>query len=115
MNTLAAAGVPALKQLVMITHAGMTTAQFETIVTSWTATARHPRFHVAYPNLSVILAKLARPTTEIPQNTASPGMPGRSHEGLPGNCGGINLTRRGYIPVMKHIGRRCNSACQDSP
>jgi hypothetical protein len=39
-----AGGVPAMLKLVMVTHAGMSTAEFEQIVQDWMATARHPRF-----------------------------------------------------------------------
>src|SRR5258708_382339 len=36
------------EQLIDATHAGMSTADFERIVTDWFATARHPRFHRPY-------------------------------------------------------------------
>jgi phosphoserine phosphatase len=42
MQALAAAGEKGLLQLVMATHAGMTTAEFEMIVKEWIATAKHP-------------------------------------------------------------------------
>ena len=42
LKTLAASGERGLMELAMATHAGMTTAEFETIVTDWIATARHP-------------------------------------------------------------------------
>jgi len=48
MKSLAASGERGLVQLMMTTHAGMTTAEFETIVTDWTRTAQHPRFHRPY-------------------------------------------------------------------
>ena len=35
-------GEPAIAQIVMATHAGMTTAEFEQIVKEWVATAKHP-------------------------------------------------------------------------
>jgi hypothetical protein len=35
-------GEPALLEMVMATHAGMTTDEFDTIVKEWVATARHP-------------------------------------------------------------------------
>jgi phosphoglycolate phosphatase-like HAD superfamily hydrolase len=41
-EALAAAGVHGLIELVMATHAGMTTEEFERIATEWLATARHP-------------------------------------------------------------------------
>jgi hypothetical protein len=43
-----AEGENALAKLVMVTHAGMTTDEFEKIVTDWLATARHPRFDRPY-------------------------------------------------------------------
>jgi phosphoglycolate phosphatase-like HAD superfamily hydrolase len=42
MEALAAAGHHGLLELVMATHAGMTTDEFESIATDWLATARHP-------------------------------------------------------------------------
>ena len=41
-EALAAAGMHGLIELVMATHAGMTTEEFERIATEWLATARHP-------------------------------------------------------------------------
>ena len=38
-----AGGDKAILEIVMATHAGMTTDEFETIVTDWIATARHPK------------------------------------------------------------------------
>ena len=52
MKALAAAGEHGMAELVMATHAGMTTAEFEKIVTDWIATARHPRFKRPYTELS---------------------------------------------------------------
>ena len=43
MEALAAAGEHGLLELVMATHAGMTTTEFEQIVKDWIATARHPK------------------------------------------------------------------------
>ena len=51
VKALAAAGEHGLIELVMATHAGMTTAEFEKIVTDWLATARHPKLHVPYTDL----------------------------------------------------------------
>ncbi len=42
MKALAASGEKGLLTLVMATHAGMTTAEFEKIVKDWLAAARHP-------------------------------------------------------------------------
>jgi hypothetical protein len=51
MQTLAQSGERGLVELIMVTHAGMTTADFEKIVTDWLATARHPRFKQPYTEL----------------------------------------------------------------
>jgi phosphoglycolate phosphatase-like HAD superfamily hydrolase len=51
MKALAAAGEKGLLDMVMTTHAGMTTDEFETIVTDWVATAKHPRFKRPYTEL----------------------------------------------------------------
>jgi len=42
LKTAAAGGERAIMELLMATHAGMTTAEFERIVKDWIATARHP-------------------------------------------------------------------------
>jgi len=44
LKTALAGGEHALLQIVMATHAGMTTAEFEQIVKDWLATAKHPKF-----------------------------------------------------------------------
>lgn len=44
MEALAASGLHGILELVMASHAGMTTEEFEAIATEWIATARHPRF-----------------------------------------------------------------------
>jgi len=44
MKTLAESGERGLVEVIMITHAGMTTSEFAKIVTDWLATARDPRF-----------------------------------------------------------------------
>jgi phosphoglycolate phosphatase-like HAD superfamily hydrolase len=51
MKTLAAFGEKGLLELIMATHANMTTEQFQTIVTDWIATARDPRFKKPYTEL----------------------------------------------------------------
>jgi hypothetical protein len=51
MKTLAAAGEHGLLKLIMATHAGMTTDEFERIVKDWLATARHPKFKRPYTEL----------------------------------------------------------------
>ena len=43
LETVFAGGEHALLELVMASHAGMTTAEFEKLVASWIATARHPQ------------------------------------------------------------------------
>ena len=43
MKGALAGGEHALVEMVMATHAGMTTEEFEQIVTDWIATAKHPK------------------------------------------------------------------------
>ena len=52
MKTLGAAGEHGMAELVMATHAGMTTEEFQKIVTDWLTTARHPMFKRPYTELS---------------------------------------------------------------
>lgn len=52
LKTLAASGEKGLLELVMATHAGMGTTEFEAIVKDWFATARHPRFKRPYTELT---------------------------------------------------------------
>ena len=51
LKTLVAGGLPSLVELVMATHAGMTTEEFERTVKEWLATARHPTFGRPYTDL----------------------------------------------------------------
>ena len=51
LKTVAAGGEHALLELVMATHAGMTTDAFAQVVTDWLATAKHPRFNRPYTDL----------------------------------------------------------------
>ena len=51
MKALAAAGEHGALELVMVTHSGMTTEEFERIVKDWISTARHPRFKRPYTEL----------------------------------------------------------------
>ena len=51
MTSLFQAGEKGLIELVMATHAGMTTAEFEKIAGDWIATARHPKFGRPYTDL----------------------------------------------------------------
>ena len=51
LEALAATGEHGLLDLVMASHAGMTTAEFEAIVKEWLATARHPELDRPYTEL----------------------------------------------------------------
>ena len=46
-----AGGEPAIAQIIMATHAGMTTAEFEQIVKDWIATAKHPMTRRPYTEM----------------------------------------------------------------
>ncbi len=50
-KSLLASGYDGILELMAVTHAGMTTAEFETIVTNWLAKAEHPRFKRKYTDL----------------------------------------------------------------
>jgi len=52
VKTLAESGEQGVMALGMATHAGMTTQEFQNIVTDWLATARDPRFKRPYTELS---------------------------------------------------------------
>ncbi|MGD9236571.1 MAG: HAD family hydrolase, partial [Desulfobacterales bacterium] len=51
LKAVAAGGEHALLELIMATHAGMTTAAFAQVVMDWLATAKHPRFNRPYTDL----------------------------------------------------------------
>jgi hypothetical protein len=51
LATLGAAGTEGLLQLVIATHSGMTSAEFETTTLDWIGAARHPRFKQPYTQL----------------------------------------------------------------
>jgi hypothetical protein len=51
LEAVAATGEHGLLELVMASHAGMTTAEFEEIVEDWLATARHPELDRPYTEL----------------------------------------------------------------
>jgi phosphoserine phosphatase len=51
MAALQQAGYRGLMELVMATHAGMSTTDFEKICVAWLKTARHPRFNRPYTEL----------------------------------------------------------------
>lgn len=52
MQAVAKSGKKGLVEIVMVTHAGMTTEEFATIVTDWLATARHPKLKKPYTQLT---------------------------------------------------------------
>ncbi len=65
LDQLRSAGVPAVLDLVKLTHAGVTTDEFDTVCRRWLASARHPRFARPYPAVVYqpmleLLAVLAR-------------------------------------------------------
>ncbi|QIJ44325.1 haloacid dehalogenase-like hydrolase (plasmid) [Rhizobium leguminosarum] len=51
MTALAASGEKGLVELIMTTHAGMTSNDFQKIVTDWLASARDPKFNRPYTEL----------------------------------------------------------------
>jgi phosphoglycolate phosphatase-like HAD superfamily hydrolase len=51
MKTVAAGGLRGLMELATVTHAGMSTDEFSTIVAEWIATAMHPKFNRPYTDL----------------------------------------------------------------
>ncbi len=51
MKALAATGEKGLVELMMVTHAGMTPDDFQSIVSDWLAKAEHPRFQKHYTDL----------------------------------------------------------------
>lgn len=50
-KTLAQGGAKSLAELIMASHAGMTSDEFDTIVRDWLRTARHPRYNRPYTEL----------------------------------------------------------------
>jgi haloacid dehalogenase-like hydrolase len=48
VKALAESGERGLAEILLVTHAGMTPAEFESLVKNWLATARHPRFKRPY-------------------------------------------------------------------
>src|ERR1035441_4028178 len=52
LQTALAGGDHALIEIIMATHAGMTTVEFEQIVKDWIATAKHPKTGRIYTNQS---------------------------------------------------------------
>ena len=51
LKSVFASGERGLLELMTVSHAGMTTDEFEVIVTDWLATAKHPRFKRPYTEL----------------------------------------------------------------
>jgi phosphoserine phosphatase len=51
LEALKASGIKGVMQLVMASHAGMTTEEFETIVEDWLASSEHPKFARPYTEL----------------------------------------------------------------
>ena len=51
LRPVVAGGLEAAAKLVMLTHAGMTTDEFSTIVEDWLVSARHPKFDRPYTEL----------------------------------------------------------------
>jgi phosphoserine phosphatase len=51
IEKLHAGGMAALTELLALTHAGITTDEFDDLARSWLATARHPRFGRPYPQI----------------------------------------------------------------
>ena len=49
LEKLHAGGMPALVELLALTHAGITTDEFDALGQNWLASARHPRFGRPYP------------------------------------------------------------------
>lgn len=52
LKALAESGEHGLVELIMATHAGITTDEFATIVTDWLAAAKHPKFDTPYTALA---------------------------------------------------------------
>ena len=50
-KTLAQGGAKSLTELIMASHAGMSSDEFDTIVRDWLRTARHPRYNRPYTEL----------------------------------------------------------------
>ncbi len=104
-----AGGDHAILEVIMATHAGMSTAQFETIVADWLATARHPRFQRPYTALTY------QPMLELLAYLRANGFKTYIVSG-----GGVEFmrpwTERVYgIPPEQVIGSRIKTAYQMTP
>jgi phosphoserine phosphatase len=51
MKGVAASGEKGLGQIMMVTHAGITTDEFASVVKSWIETAKHPKFQMRYDQM----------------------------------------------------------------
>ena len=51
-RALAATGEMGIAEIIAATHSGMSTTEFDSAVSRWIATARHPRFDAAYTDLA---------------------------------------------------------------
>ncbi|WP_297695113.1 HAD family hydrolase [uncultured Eudoraea sp.] len=51
MDEVLKTGMHGLMELIMASHAGMTNEEFDTIVSNWLSTAKHPRFNQPYNKL----------------------------------------------------------------
>jgi hypothetical protein len=79
---LQAGGMPALVDLVKLTHAGITTDEFQAVCRRWLASARHPRSGRLYP------AMVYRPMLELLGFLDRNGFPaGFSPAAAPISCG----------------------------
>ena len=82
LEKLHAGGMAALIELVTLTHAGITTDEFDALSRNWLASARHPRFARPYPQT------VYQPMLELlslPDRSGSPA--GSSREAAPTSCG----------------------------
>lgn len=51
LNAVMAGGKKSLVEIIAATHAGMTTEEFEKIVTDWISTAKHPKTGLLYKDM----------------------------------------------------------------
>ena len=62
LEELHAGGMEALIKLLALTHAGITTDEFDAMCRSWLASARHPRFGRPYPATVYLRGCITRPS-----------------------------------------------------
>ena len=82
LEELQAGGMDALTDLIGLTHAGITTDEFDVLCRSWLASARHPRFGRPYPQTCTSRCSSC---STIWTATASPA--GSSPAAAPTSCG----------------------------